>query len=250
MYQRERENEILKIVKKEGYVTVKYLVERLHYSNASINRDLNSMESQKLIRRTYGGVELIKTHGHGALPFRYHKEHVAKRKMAHAAAELVNDGDFIFIDNTTTTQFIVEFLAEKKDVTVISNNMAVVTQASELGLRAICLGGAIMEAPCMLLSAETVENAMLYKANKAFFSSGFVSEDGDIGGGGLYTLLHRTMVKNSDESYFLADAKKFEKEYETKTFSMSVASVTGMITNRVLGKDWKEKFPGVRFIEV
>ena len=88
MYQRERENEILKILKKEGYVTVKYLVERLHYSNASINRDLNSLANQRLIRRTYGGVELIAQRGHGALPFRYHRGHAVKRKMAQAAAEL------------------------------------------------------------------------------------------------------------------------------------------------------------------
>ncbi|HAB00567.1 MAG TPA: hypothetical protein DCE08_03595, partial [Ruminococcaceae bacterium] len=56
MYQKERMEEIYDILKKNGYVTVKYLVQQLEYSNATINRDLTVMENQKLIRRSYGGV--------------------------------------------------------------------------------------------------------------------------------------------------------------------------------------------------
>ena len=250
MYQRERENEILKIVKKQGYVTVKYLVEQLHYSNASINRDLNSLQKQKLIHRTYGGVEFLETKGHGALPFRYHREHAAKRKIAKAAAELVHDGDCIFIDGTTTTQFIVEFLSDKKDVTVISNNIAVITHASELGLQAICLGGKVVESPCMLLSTETIENAMKYHADKAFFSTAYIFPDGKIGDGGLSSLMHRMMMQNSQETYFLVDAEKFEKRYETRECCMQLSDLTGVITNHVISKEWKEQFPRVKFIEV
>ena len=44
MYQKERLDHILQIVKGYGYVTVKYLVANLHYSNATINRDLNLLE--------------------------------------------------------------------------------------------------------------------------------------------------------------------------------------------------------------
>ena len=250
MYQRERENEILKILKKEGYVTVKYLVERLHYSNASINRDLNSLESQKLIRRTYGGVELIAQRGHGALPFRYHRGHAVKRKMAQVAAELIQDGDYIFIDATTTTQYIVEFLAEKKGVTVISNNMAVVMQASELGLKAICLGGTITEAPCMMWSVDTVETAKKYKADKAFLSTGYISPNGEIGDSELGGFLHRVMVENSTEAYLLADEEKFDEKYKTRVYCMDISKLTGVITDREIAESWREKFKNTQFIKV
>ena len=41
MYQKERLEQILSIVRQYGYVTVKFLVNELHYSNATVNRDLN-----------------------------------------------------------------------------------------------------------------------------------------------------------------------------------------------------------------
>ena len=43
MYQKERMDAILDILKVNGYVTVKFLIEKLHYSTATINRDLNML---------------------------------------------------------------------------------------------------------------------------------------------------------------------------------------------------------------
>lgn len=250
MYQRERLNEILEIVKKNGYVTVKYLVSVLHYSNATINRDLNYLEKQKLIRRSYGGVEYIQTRGHGPLPFRYHRNHIAKRKMGIAAAALVQDGDVVFIDATTTTEYIAEFLMEKKNITVISNNLSVVRTLSEAGISVICLGGKMVEAPSMLLGEETIENAMKYRADKAFMSTGYVSQEGNVGDGEYGGLLHRIMVQNAKESYLLADKEKFDEKYQTKRFAFDCSILTGVITDKTDVSDLQEKYPSTRFIQV
>ena len=61
MYQNERTEKILNLIKSNGYVTVKYLVENLHYSKATINRDLNILAQSGKIKRTYGGAEMIGT---------------------------------------------------------------------------------------------------------------------------------------------------------------------------------------------
>ena len=103
MYQKERMDEIYDILKKNGYVTVKYLVQQLGYSNATVNRDLNVMENQKRIRRSYGGVELSEAKS-VPLIFRYHKMKSIKNKMGKAAADLIADGDTVFIDGSTTTE--------------------------------------------------------------------------------------------------------------------------------------------------
>lgn len=57
MSQSIRQEQILEILETRGYVTVRYLVDRLHYSSATINRDLNKMQTLGLVKRTYGGVE-------------------------------------------------------------------------------------------------------------------------------------------------------------------------------------------------
>ena len=51
MYQKERLDEILDILKTHGYVSVKFLTEKLCYSTATVNRDLNVLEKQKLVHR-------------------------------------------------------------------------------------------------------------------------------------------------------------------------------------------------------
>ena len=55
-----RQEQILHILEKRGYVTVRYLMEHLHYSSATINRDLNKMATLGMVVRSYGGVEAAK----------------------------------------------------------------------------------------------------------------------------------------------------------------------------------------------
>ena len=113
MYQKERLENILQLVKQYGYVTVKYLVSSLHYSNATVNRDLNALVAQGSVRRSYGGVEYIDKKG-VPLPFRYHFMRTEKLKIGKKAAEFVRDGDTVFIDASTTAECMTEFLIDKK----------------------------------------------------------------------------------------------------------------------------------------
>ena len=80
MYQKERIDLILKILRENGYVNVKYLCDTIGYSKATINRDLNFMAKQKLIIRSYGGVELIEKQNI-PLIFRYHKMKKEKKHI-------------------------------------------------------------------------------------------------------------------------------------------------------------------------
>ena len=206
-YQKERIDTILKILQQQGYVTVKHLTDALNYSNATINRDLNVMEQQKLVKRSYGGVELVKNYG-VALPFRYEKMKAAKLKIAKRAAEFVQDGDTIFIDGSTTAEYIGQYLLDKKNIRVITNNMALVIFLSQHSIDTVCLGGTVVEKPYMLAGAEAVLTVRRYHANKMFFSTGGICLDGTILYGGSYELIHETMMENADEVFFLADHEK------------------------------------------
>ncbi|MBP3434985.1 MAG: DeoR/GlpR transcriptional regulator [Clostridia bacterium] len=207
MYPQERQDEILAILEKFQYVTVAYLIEKLRYSSATINRDLNVLEKRKLVRRSYGGVELVAA---SAVPlvFRQHKQHHAKEKIAQKAAEFVCDGDVIFVDGSTTAQHMGPFLTEKSDVMVITNNITLASYLSDLGIACVVLGGKILEAPSMIGSTDTVDMARSYRADKAFFSTGSVTDRGHVGCGGVYYDLHRVMMENSEQSFYLVDNEK------------------------------------------
>lgn len=249
MYQQERLEQIMQIVKKNGYVTVKYLVSSLHYSNATINRDLNVLAAQRRIRRSYGGVEYVEKKG-VPLPFRYHFMRAAKLKIGKKAAELVCDGDTIFIDASTTASCMVEFLTEKKNLTVISNNMEIIMRLSQYGIQAICLGGKVIEPPCMLDGLETGETAARYRADKAFFSTGYVSEDGLIGTGEVYYILHKVMLQNAREVYYLADHDKWNEKRSYSRYLCDFSKVHGVISDHEFSAEMKRKYSQTKFYEV
>ncbi len=248
MLQKERLDQILKIITINKYVTVQFLKDELHYSTATINRDLNILAEQKLIKRHYGSAELSSDHS-VPLRFRHHKMRAAKNKLGRAAAALVSDGDTIFIDATTTTQCMAQFLTEKKDITVISNNMALIAYLSEYGINSICLGGMVAEAPSMLCGIDTVEMVSKFKADKHFFTSGGVSPEGRIWGGELYAMLRKVMRENSEYSYYLVDHAKYEEPHGKRTWC-SFEEVDGVICDFDFPEETKEKYKHTQFIVV
>lgn len=209
MHQQERIRLIAEILEQNGFVTVKHLTEQLHYSTATINRDLNKMQSQGILRRSFGGAELV-AEKRVPLHFRYSQMRPVKNKIGKKAAGLIQNGDTVFIDCSTTAQCIGKYITDRKDLTVITNNLSLAAYVSEFGIRSVCLGGRIMEPPSMAYSEETVENARKYGADKLFFSACAVTPDGRIGRSeyDAHTLLIRTMMKNAQQKILLLDHRK------------------------------------------
>ncbi len=248
MYQKERLERIMDFLNRNGFATVKELTELLHYSTATVNRDLNALEGMKKIKRSYGGAEPVKEKAI-PLPFRYEKMKVAKKRIAKAAAALIEDGDTVFIDNSTTAQYIGRYLTEKKSLTVITNNIMLASFLSEAGITVKVLGGTIVEVPSMLAGPETVENAMRYRTDKVFFATGGVSEDGIIQDStDTYVLLEKVVISRTQRAYYLVDSDKVGKRlaFCTHTFS----DVAGVISDYPFSDACKEKHPSTRFITV
>ena len=246
MFRKERHDAILSEMKKHGYLTVKYFTQKLHYSTATINRDLNELERQKLIKRSYGGAELVERRGI-PLPYRYNKMRVEKRLVAHAAAELVKPGDTIFIDGSTTTQSMAQFLTEIENITVITNNISLVSYLSEYGVDVICLGGRIQEVPSMLNGDITVMNAAMFRADKMFFSTGGVSDNGRIGGS-CYNLMFSIMAQNSEKIFYLADHDKIN--VKTSLYLFDFNKIDYVISDYDFPEETKQKYPKTEFIFV
>jgi DeoR/GlpR family transcriptional regulator of sugar metabolism len=104
MYQKERLDTLLNFIQKNGYVTTKNLVKEFHYSVASVNRDLNVLQKQGFVIRSYGGVEIVQKK-YAPYKFRQHKMREEKRRISKKACELVKDGETGFMTNDMS-QFV------------------------------------------------------------------------------------------------------------------------------------------------
>lgn len=243
MSYRDRQKQIIEILEKQGYVTVKYLTEALHYSSATVNRDLNALQSQQLVTRSYGGVELVRA-PYVPVFFRTHKMHAEKKYIGRAAASFVKDGDTVFIDGSTTAQCMEQYLIHRKNLTVVTNNIVLAANLSEYEIKVICLGGTIVEAPSMVYGTETVENASRYKVDKMFFSTGAVSRDGLIASG-LYDLMLRAVTKHAGEVFYLVDHKKIDLPFSSSLGDFG--DVDCVISDYEFSEAVRAEYPKTRF---
>ena len=244
MSQKLRQDQILAILAKRSYVTVRYLTDQLHYSSATINRDLNKMEALGLVKRSYGGVEAAKKEHLPALPERQFYMKKEKRRIARVAAGLIQNGETVFLDGSTTVQYILPFLSEKKDLRILTNNMRLAMELSDLDFTVICLGGRVSERPYVLDGDETVEIAQKFQAHKMFFSLDAITADGFIHG--VHYLLYKTMIRNSDEAYLLIDQTKLVDRLDTKLCDFS--ALTGVISDFEFSEETKAAYPDVNFL--
>lgn len=241
-----RIDQILDILKTHGYVTVKYLCQELHYSTATINRDLNELQRQKKILRRYGGAELVEKKG-TPLVFRYHKMRPVKRQLSKLAAGRVRENMTVFIDGCTTTQYMAEYIKEIPGITVITNNLNLTSFLSEAGVRCIVLGGQIVEPPYMTGGADAALLAESYRADMAFFSTGGVTAEGEIADSDGYYPLHKAMLKNAKERVFLVDSQKVD--IPGKRVLGDFSQVDTVISDFAFSEDVKNRFPQTEFIK-
>ena len=245
MSQKIRQEQILAILKKQGYATVKELVSLLDYSSATVNRDLNDMQKRNLVKRSYGGVEAVEKK-FPPLPFRYDLMKKEKRHIGRRAAEEVADTDVIFIDASTTASYMGTYLANKRNIRVITNNMQLAIDLAGQGIAVTVLGGDVVEPPSMTAGSTAVENAMRLSVDKIFFSTGAFTEDGRIADGGIYRLLHRVMMKNAKRIYYLADEGKCCRDLKGQIDSF--AEVSCIISDFDFSAETRAAFPKTEFI--
>ena len=245
MNAKERQDRILEILEQQGYVTVKYLVDALQYSSATVNRDLNALEERQLLTRSYGGVELVRS-SYVPIPFRSHKMRAEKQHIGRAAAAFVQDGDTLFIDGSTTAQCMAQHLLHRKDLTVITNNLMLAVDLSSHSIKVICLGGTVVEAPSMLCGIETVENAARYRVDKMFFATKAATSEGLIASGEYYDPMLKTIARNAREIFYLVDHQKIDQPFSE--LYGDFGCVDCVISDCDFPSDTKERFSKTTFV--
>jgi len=132
---------ILAELAENGSVSARELVDRFDASPATIRRDLELLEEQKLLSRSHGGAVANGTLYE--LPVRYRGDHRAedKRRIADAAAERIEDAQTICFSGGTTTTEVARRLRGRA-LTVVTNAVNI---ASELviseSIRLVLTGG-------------------------------------------------------------------------------------------------------------
>jgi DeoR family transcriptional regulator of aga operon len=132
VHQSERLSSILTELSEDGSVEVADLAQRYDVSAATIRRDLELLEGQRLLARTHGGA--VPMGVLYELPLRYKgaRHHDEKRRIAQVAAEQITDGMAVGLTGGTTCTEVARELVDRERITVVTNALHI---ASELAVR-------------------------------------------------------------------------------------------------------------------
>jgi DeoR family transcriptional regulator, aga operon transcriptional repressor len=133
MRQEDRVGRILEKLAADGSVGVAALATDLGVSTASVRRDLQLLEEQRLLSRTHGGA--VANSAVYELPLRYRsgRHSAEKRRIAAAAADRVDDAvATLGLTGGTTTTEVARQIADRRGLTVVTNALNI---ASELAMR-------------------------------------------------------------------------------------------------------------------
>jgi DeoR family transcriptional regulator, aga operon transcriptional repressor len=132
MSQAERLSSILEDLSADGSVEVAALAARLGVSAATIRRDLELLEEQRLLARTHGGAVPLGVLYELPLRYKAARHEDEKRRIAEAAASRVSDGMAVGLTGGTTCTEVARQLVERQRLTVVTNALNI---ASELAVR-------------------------------------------------------------------------------------------------------------------
>ncbi len=213
MLKEERYDKILEILEKENYVSTHKLSKMLYVSLPTIRRDLTELQLRKRIIRSHGGAKKIQNeHIVAPLDFRKTINTSDKRKLCKAAAAFAEDNEIVFVDASTTSLQIGDFLAEKKNLTVLTNGIPLATTLIKKGIKTYCTGGEIFENSLANFGSFAEEFIQKFNIDTFIFSCHGVNEKGILTDPSLpETQIRKTAIAQSKKTVFLCDESKLNR---------------------------------------
>ena len=138
-----RQADILRRVIAEGSLQARDLAAALNVSAMTIHRDLTELVHQGMIQRTHGTVSAEKTLlFESSYLFRARQNIEQKRRLAQAAVKLLEPGNAILWDDSSTTYHVCDFIDQVMPVTVLTNARPVIERLHERNdVDLIAIGG-------------------------------------------------------------------------------------------------------------
>lgn len=241
MLQCERQDEILSKLEKQKSINISVLAKQLYVSEATIRRDINTLEKIGLVKRVYGGVMLTKYASSTDMPLtlREQERRPQKEIIASKAAELLYDGASIFMDASSTVQHMIPYLKAYENLTVITNSIKLIDNLDGTDIRVFCTGGRYISRNRAFAGPAAMEMIKNIFVDFFFFSSQGISLSGDISDfSEEETDIRRMMLSHSTKSYFLCDQSKIGQSYLFKVCNS--ADIDGIICDVELPESIKQ----------
>lgn len=241
-----RRNRVLDMIQRDPDLKVNQLADILSVSLVTIRRDLQYLEEQGLLTRTYGG----------AIPAEITKSDMDEIRqyrtmIARYASRFVTDGDTLFINTSRNALLMLQYI-DRDNVTVITNNGKAIHSEHGRGISVVLTGGELRNPKDAMVGDFAVRNLQTVFAKKAFVGCSGISAEA-----GMTTELFNEVSINelminhaTQDVYLLADHTKIGQN--SSFTSCPIEKIKYLITDELAPEDALEEIQarGVRVYQV
>ena len=208
-----RLNDIENLLEEQNTISINRLCEIFNVSKNTIRRDIVELEKRGTIKKVYGGIMRNQTNIPEPFAAREIKNKAKKKQLAKLAANLVNDNDIIYIDSGTTTMHMVPYLADKKNLTILTANVYVINEAFHYPqMNVIATGGSLYRPSNAFTGASVLQFLKDFNISKCFLAATGISlENGATNASPMEGDIKKYLTKHSKVKILLVDSTKINQ---------------------------------------
>lgn len=232
MLREERKRKILQFIKKNKKATVAELSKLFGVSESTIRRDLEELDEQGVIKRAHGGaIAVERAAPEPPIIQRMTENEEEKRRIGRAAAELVRDGETIFLGSGTTTLEVARNLVDRNNLTVITNALNIANLfAGKPNITVVVVGGLLRHSELSMIGHIAEQTLKELHADKVIMGIRAIDVEAGLTNDYLpETMTDRAIINFSSEVILVADHSKFGKV--STALVAPITSVNKIITD-------------------
>lgn len=234
----ERRQKIMEELMQNRKVYVGELSKTFDVTEETIRRDLEKLEKMDFLNRSYGGA-VLKEHTSEDLSFikRTSINNADKECIAQKAEPLLNDGDTLMVDASTTCLALLQHLQQKKNLTIITNSIRLVNEFVDSPFTIISTGGTLRAHSYALTGPSACVTLKNYYVDLAIIScKGIDREKGIMESNEPESIIKQQMIAQARKRILLIDHSKFDKTAFKKTSDFS--NIDCVVTDQVPPESW------------
>ncbi len=235
----ERQQALTRLLDRQRRLSVAEICAHYSISEATARRDLDALADQGLLQRVHGGAILVRR-AEPEMPIleRRREQAEEKRRIGLAAAELVQDGETVFLGSGTTVLEVAQNLRSRRNLTIITNSLpAINTLAALPGISVIVLGGMLRDSELSFIGHITEQALAEVRADKVIISVRALTLEQGLTNDYLpETLTDRAILSVGREVVLVADHTKLGAV--APAFLASLKSVHTLVTDSQTGAEF------------
>ncbi|MBE6530518.1 MAG: DeoR/GlpR transcriptional regulator [Ruminococcaceae bacterium] len=235
----ERRREILAKLNADGKVIVAELAKDFEVTEETIRRDLEKLDKEGLVSKTYGGA--VSKHNTSLdLPYNIREgvNVIQKQSISDKISELIEDGERVMLDSSSTALYVLKKIKSKKNLTIITNSVKILIELADKSDWTVLSTGGVLKKSALSLTGSSAEKMIRsYHVDTAICScKGLDTELGITDSNENDTLIKQAMFASAERRILALDSEKFDKKSFVKVCDFGAIDI--IVTDSAPSEKW------------